>query len=186
MSTIRPTSRPRLTRSEAEGLLRSRSVRDDVVLLAVRGYYANTLGKPGVNDRGLYDDAIIFLSPTAYVTFNANCDPSRYRRGYGTGTHKGMARLKAGIWRYRPGLHRMRYMALRQAAPVTVIRDGRPDYEETGWFGINIHRRGWGSTSSLGCQTIPPDQWKSFITLVRSELKRYGKGELRYVLVEGI
>ena len=74
------------------------------------------------------------------------------------------------------------YKALVQAAPVTVQRDG--GVEETGWFGINIHRGGLRSVSSEGCQTVPPAQWNAFITLVESELKRNGAKTLSYVLTQ--
>src|SRR5690606_11274540 len=132
----------------------------------------NSMGVPGKNDRGIYDDAIFVLTPTGYYTFNGNTDPSRYRAGYGLGSRKGMACLKAGIHRYKIGTHNpskspaSRYKALVQAEPVTVIRDGNPPYEHTGWHGINIHRGGDKTTSSLGCQTIPPSQWPAFIRIV--------------------
>jgi hypothetical protein len=60
------------------------------------------------------------------------------------------------------------------------LRDNRG--EDTGWFGINIHKGGYNSTSSLGCQTIYPTQWQSFINTVYDQLKRYKQTKLPYVL----
>lgn len=63
---------------------------------------------------------------------------------------KGTAIIKEGqyIDSHKLGLHKGKYTALVQAAPVTVIRDFNRDAnldfesgrEETGFFGINIHR----------------------------------------------
>jgi hypothetical protein len=66
-----------------------------------------------------------------------------------------------------------------QAASVEVRRDG--GLIESGWFGINIHRGGVTTTSSEGCQTIPPErQWNQFIGTVRSLI---GKGTIAYRLI---
>lgn len=180
MSRILPTTgRPEIGRHAAEHLLAQHGV-DGPALLGRRGYYRDAMGEPGVNDRGLYDDAILIVTPTAYVTFNANCDPSRGAPG--------MAVLKAGVWRYKVGIHGLsrpkaeQYEALVQAAPVTVVRDEQG--EETGWFGINIHRGGRTTTSSLGCQTIPPAQWEAFLALVKEELHRHGIATIPYLLTE--
>jgi lysozyme len=160
--------------------LRSHGITDDFALLGVRGYYLYSMGAAGVNDRNIYDDAIMLVTPTAYVTFNANTDPGAFRTG--------IANLKPGVWRYKVGTHNIskppeqRYTALVQAAPVTVVRDGQG--EQTGWFGINIHRGGYTRTSSLGCQTIPPSQWGAFIALVKEEMRRHGRPEIPYVLME--
>jgi hypothetical protein len=87
-------------------------------------------------------------------------------------------------------LHRQKYLALCQrAGPVTVTRDGDPPYPDQGYFGINIHRGGYGTTGSEGCQTILPDQWDSFIALAVDQAKRYhGRtwkaAVIPYVLVE--
>ena len=186
---IKPASRPMITLSELNELLKMKAggkKLSPVAIVGIRGYYLNTMGKPGQNDRGIYDDAVLVISPTTYTTFNANTDPSAYRKGKGKGLAKGMARLKEGVWKYQLGLHKGQYMALRQAAPVTVIRDGTPDYEDSGMFGINIHRGGIARTSSLGCQTIPPDQWDQFINLVKAELKRHGQKTLDYVLIDSL
>jgi hypothetical protein len=155
-------------------------------LVGVRGYYFQTMGDPLKNDRGIYDDGLFILTRASLLAFNANVDPSGYRRGTGSGAGKGMASLKNGVWLYAAGLHPLRggYPAFRQAAPVTVLRDGAPDYEETGNFGINIHRGGRG-TSSEGCQTLPPDQWPAFHAALMAEISRSGKPAFHYLLVDG-
>lgn len=181
MSTIAPPSRPKLTRGAVEYLLSQRQVSARVSLVGIRGYYKDTMGKPGENDRGIYDDALFLVSGEVFAAFNANTDPSVYRAG--------IASLKAGVWRYKLGIHGLskpksqQYRALVQAGPVTVFRDGRGD--DTGMFGINIHRGGTTGTSSLGCQTIVPTQWPAFISLVTQELLRAdGQVVIPYVLVE--
>lgn len=175
-----PSSKPKITPEAATEILRQRNV-GGVAIIGIRGYYRDTMGKTGENDRGIYDDAIILISPTAYATFNANTDP--------TITRKGVAVLKPGVWWYKIGIHGLskpaarRYKALVQAAKVTVVRDGKG--EDTGMFGINIHRGARASTSSLGCQTIPPDQWPSFIGLVEGEMKRHSLKTTPYILIDG-
>lgn len=140
---IRPPSRPRQPESLTRELLSG--VDAKVKLLGVRGYYQDTMGAVGKNDRGIYDDAIFLVTPTGYAAFNANTDPSV--------TRTGVAVLKPGLWLYKIGIHGLnkpkpkRYKALVQAAPVTVTRDGQGD--DTGWFGINIHRGSETTTSSL-------------------------------------
>jgi hypothetical protein len=64
--------------------------------------------------------------------------------------------------------------------------------EETGYFGINIHRGSINSTSSLGCQTIYPYQWDGFIHLVMGQAKKifgleeWNERTIPYLLLEGI
>lgn len=158
---------------------------NQVCLVGVRGYYLDSMGKPGQNDRRIYDDALFWITPNAYAAFQANVDPNGYRAGKGTGSGKGMANLKTGVWKYTMGLHRG-YPAFVQAGEVTVQRDSNTPsgfYEDTGWFGINIHKGGISSTSSLGCQTIPPDEWTSFKGLGYGELKRLGQKVFPYALI---
>lgn len=182
-----PPYRPLISRQRTEEILQHHDLSLDherVVVVGIRGYF-HTMGIDHRNDRAIYDDAIVVISSDKHVTFNANTDPSRYRKGEGTGSRKGMACLKFGRWSYQLGMHRGSYQALVQAAPVSVIRDGqRGDYEHVGWHGINIHRGGDGTTSSLGCQTIPPMQWPEFIALVRDLMRRHDKKTITYLLVE--
>jgi hypothetical protein len=178
-----PRNRPQQKRQDTERQLKSAGVSDPVCLVGIRGYYRDTMGAFGKQDRGIYDDAIILVSPNVHAAFNANVDPSAYGRN--PKINKGYASLKSGVYRYKLGKHGIRsgnpYKALVQGAPVTVQRDGGD--EETGYFGINIHRGGLRSTSSEGCQTIPPSQWDAFISLTESEMKRNNAKTLSYVLV---
>ena len=177
MPAILPPARPQITSEEALRLIRQAGASDPVALLGIRGYYRDTLGAVGANDRGLYDDCIVVVSPTAYATFNANTDPSV--------TRKHVAVLLPGVWRYKKGKHKIAdpagYPAFVQAAPVTVARD--QEGLDTGWFGINIHRGGRTTTSSLGCQTIWPDQWEAFRSLVYTEMQRHDAATIPYVLI---
>jgi lysozyme len=176
--TITPAEKPRLSSTE----LRARIAQYDIdrslyplVVIGIRGYYKDSMGAPGVNDRGIYDDAIFIDTDQATVAYNGNTDPSAYRAGSGTGSSKGMASLNPGAWFvHKFDSHKGQYLALCQRADsVTVTRDGTPPYEDTGWFGINIHRGGYSKTSSEGCQTIHPSQWDSFIGLAADQAKRY-------------
>jgi hypothetical protein len=181
MAAILPPSRPKLTEDNLRMLLQQHDYQPPhaPVLIGIRGYYRRSMGDPKSNDRGIYDDAMILLSPSVFATFNANVDPSI--------TRLGIATLRPGLWSYKLGTHGLskpveqRYRALVQAARVTVSRDGHrtPD---SGWFGINIHRGSNSSTSSLGCQTIPPAQWPAFIALVESEMKRHSAKTIPYLL----
>lgn len=160
--------------------------KDAVILIGVRGYYQDSMGVKGKNDRGIFDDAFFWLNTaTGFIaSYNGNCDPSAYRKGKGRGSEKGMASLKAGVWRYQTGLHRG-YAAFRQAEAVTVVRDGTAgNYEDTGWFGINIHRGGVSGTSSLGCQTVPVSQWDDFKQTGYKLLKDAKQKTFCYILIE--
>jgi lysozyme len=178
IDAILPRDRPQLPRAQVADMLSARGVVDLVAIAAVRGYYMSTMGNPGKNDRGIYDDAIFIVAPNAFVAFNANTDPGAFRRG--------IAVLEPGLYRYKVGIHGLskppekRYTALVQSAPVIVRRDG--GHREEGWFGINIHRGSAASVSSEGCQTLPPRQWESFIALVRDLLGRYRQATVPYLL----
>jgi lysozyme len=177
-----PKSRPQQKRDETLKQLKAANVSDPVCLVGIRGYYRDSMGATGKNDRGIYDDAIILVSPNVHAAFNANVDPARSGKNPKIG--KGYASLKSGVYRYRLGKHGIRsgnpYKALVQGDAVTVQRDGGK--EETGFFGINIHRGGITRTNSEGCQTLPPAQWPAFISLVESEMKRNNAKTVSYVL----
>lgn len=175
---IVPASRPKLEHADALTLIGAAGVPViQCALLGIRGYYRDTMGAPGVNDRGLYDDAIMVVADSTYATFNANTDPSV--------TRKGVAVLDTGVWLYKRGLHGITrgnpYPAFVQAGEVAVSRDAAN--RERGWFGINIHRGGRTTTSSIGCQTIWPEQWPAFYALATAEMQRRGQTTIKYVLI---
>lgn len=192
-----PSKRPELPLELARQLLSDHGVTGPAVL-GRRGYYRDTMGKPGVNDWAIYDDAIVVVTPTSFVSFNANTDPSKH--------HRGVAVLEPGVWLYRIGVHNAskpsppheRYTALVQADEVIVHREDTEAFEKSyvdpdmgkclgdgrwqGFFGINVHHGGYHTTSSEGCQTIYPDQWDAFITLVQLEFQRHQLTTIPYVL----
>lgn len=142
-----------------------------VNVVAVRGFDLNA-GKPGVNDRRIYDDLVAVVSPHGVQCFPHNTDPNGYRKGHGTGSSKGLAMLAPGIHIYGTGLHKGA-QAFTQCEPFTVIRDGTPPYRDLGWHAINWHSGGTQSTSSLGCQTSPPSVWSAVRPLVYNLLETF-------------
>jgi lysozyme len=182
MSALSPSSRPAISRSLVSLLLHRHGVTDKVALVGIRGYFRNTMGIPGRNDVGLYDDAIVLISPTAFVAFNANTDPSRQ-----TPT---VATLAPGIHRYCKGRHGISrkppyvpYAAFRPATvgeKLPVTRGGKPSVG----VAINIHKGGATTTSSEGCQTIVPGQWAAFQKLAYAEMDRHRQTTIPYLLVE--
>lgn len=111
----------------------------------------------------------------------------------------GTAILKEGQYRsgYRIGLHQNRYTALVQAQPVTVIRDFNRDKildydsgrEQTGFFGINIHRASatgestWVDKWSAGCQVFANiNQYNEFLKFCKLATANWGS-QLTYTLI---
>lgn len=175
-----PKSRPQQKKSVTRNALKKAGIDTGVSIVGIRGYYRDTMGEVGKNDRGIYDDAIIVMSENVHATFNANTDPSLFK--------KGVASLKPGLHLYKKGNHGISrgpgYPALRPATKgevLPVVRDGQGD---SLGVAINIHKGGYKTTSSEGCQTIHPDQWQGFINLVYSEMSRYGQKTIPYLLLE--
>lgn len=197
--------KPRTTREEllslvaatvtGEKIISERPLEDwqkcPLKVFGVRGYFA-----PSKNKRGIYDDAI-FVETTDgdRMAFNGNVDPSRSYKA-------GLASLETNqiVW-YVPGLHGVSrknpYSAFRQASVCVVRRDGgtgngkslgnglfqdRPNSR----FWINLHKGGYNTTSSAGCQTVPPQQWDAFHSLIHSLLKRYSIKQFPYLLLDPI
>lgn len=126
-----------------------------VVLLAVRGYFLRSMGDPTKNDRGIYDDAAFVVEPpqhNAVTRWNFNTDPSGYAQGRFV--------LNKGVWRFAPKIHKT-YPAFGQVERVRGTRDGQGECWATPeQNGINLHHGSpSGRTSSLGCQTVPVEQW---------------------------
>lgn len=161
-----------------------------VRVVAFRGYYMDTMGEPGENDRGMYDDCFCVIWKDGYLTFNANTDPSRYRDA--TDKKQGIATLVPGLHYFKKGKHGISgpnpYNAFRPATPdesLPVWRDGE-NFGKKIYKGIaiNIHRGGYNTTSSEGCQTVYPDQWNEFQVKVYDLMTEYKQELLPYALIE--
>ena len=180
-AVAKPSKRPSYTREQARALLSDFNLsKEPVVILGFRGYYLDSLGEKGKNDRGIYDDAIIITSDMCHSTYNANTDPSLHKSG--------IASLVPGKYLYALGVHGLskpkeqRYEALVQAGPVVVARDDGES--EEGWLGINIHKGYNTTTGSAGCQTIAPDQWQAFLETIKQQLVFYKKTVVTYLLLD--
>ena len=112
----------------------------------------------------------------------------------------GTAILKQGQYvdAYRIGLHKGQYKALVQVKPITVIRDydrtAILDFnngkEDTGLFGVNIHRASiYGATKnvgkwSAGCQVFEKnEQFIQFMQLCEKHRSLYGNS-FTYTLID--
>ena len=198
MPAALPPAKPRsslsvvLTAAQAAWRLRhSNEPLPDLFVLAVRGYYRDTMGKPGVNDYGMYDDAFFVGEDGRFSAWNGNTDPSR--TGWNAGAGRYMARLAPGVWTFRRLKHHASrpdgYMAYGQgSSPVTVERireNGSIAMTETGCFGINLHRGGRDGTSSEGCCTVPAEQWTSFDLNLLRALTDAGTMTFPFIIING-
>lgn len=194
--------RPQISRDQAVAALRPFVPGfDRAILLGVRGY-EEAMGDAGKNDRGIYDDAIALLSPSAFVVFNANTDPSEFGKGKASLVENQLVTFRIGTHNQSKPKDKQ-YEALVQASKVIVFRDGTEDVAKgtrSAWgeclgdgrwtnyagvpsFGLNCHRGGEWTTGSEGCQTVYKPQWPSFIELVKMEMKRCAQRDVGYVLV---
>jgi|SRR5579859_1060380 len=197
--------RPILTRDQAMALAGPNT--DPIFLLGIRGF----LDPPAGNKRGIYDDAIFLVTPAGCLGFNANTDPSIDRKGIAV-LQPGTYQYRQGLH----GIHHLNlqdpddkalfdklnatkrdlppipgrilpYWAFRQAAPVTVLRDGASAPETitdpNNWPWIDIHEGGINTTSSEGCQTIVRDQWAELKEKGYAAMDAAGLKTIDYILV---
>lgn len=150
-------------------------------ILAMRGYFQDSMGKPGVNDRGIYDDAFFVVSPREHRSFFGNTDPTRHKHG--------VAMIMPGVHPYRRAYHKWGkaggHPAFRPATPgeeLPVWRDGIEDPRPG--IACNMHRGGWTTTSSEGCLTIHPDHWQEFYDMVDRLMDEYDLKTIPVCLIE--
>lgn len=182
-----PPSRPKMTKLD---VLKEMSTFPDlenykVKVLGIRGYYKKTMGDPNKQERNIYDDAMFIVGPDFFTAFNANVDPSANREG--------IASLVAPqIVYYKVGIHGVSGKNPRQAFRqdsfgIKVWRDGKTGIMQDNSgapFWINIHDGGWTTTSSEGCQTVPPSMWKEFNSSLKDQLAKYKQARFPYLLIE--
>lgn len=191
MSAPTPPNKPNVLIKDIMSLMKRKGydtlIRTNTVyLVAIRGYYLNTMGTPGKNDLNMYDDMVAWVWPNGVAAFNYNTDPTRL--GFNRNAGKNMAMLIPGMYTFVKRKHKGQYDAFGQGEhPVAVYRcevSGKISSIEEGLFGINIHKGGFSSTSSEGCQTLPQDQWQAFKEMGYSLLRQYNQNTFKYILFD--
>lgn len=128
-----------------------------------------------------FDDIFYLVNGLDIKVYSGTTNPGVYWQNNFDAKKEGVAVLKPGQYvdKWMLGKHHGEYEAWTQALPVTVYRDADKDgkseataNEDTGLFGINIHRANekWKSTVidkwSAGCQVFnDPLQYAQFIAL---------------------
>lgn len=168
------------------------------------GYDLNLVGiRSASTTANRFDDwmTVTYLSDGSWLSYAFPCttDPGTYYR-LNPANVNGTAVLKPGQYRgvYQLGVHRGEYRALVQVGAVTVWRDANRDDvldtrgqpEETGLFGINIHRASPSGPSvqvdrwSAGCQVLQdPTHFAFLLALAERGLVVHGP-RLTYTLIE--
>lgn len=148
----------------------------------------------------LFDDTFICLRKRegGWERWDWSCttDPgfSQLKNGLAKGT--AILRPDQYVDAWAIGYHKGQYEALVQVLPVTVFRDRNKDHnldylmEDTGLFGINIHRANAKIPSKLvgdwsaGCQVLSsPDDFAKLMTLAK-EQRASGSPRFSYTLLE--
>lgn len=148
-----------------------------VAVVGVRGYVKQfTESTTGGNLVGKYDDAICIVTPTTSRTFLGNTDPT-----YIVKDGQGRAQLTAPqVFDMAPGIHGKSKPAAEQriafcpvdgaAGGVSIVRygaDGKPGPVLNGQhIGSNLHDGSIGTTGSLACQTVAPEDWPPFTEMM--------------------
>lgn len=184
------SGRPDIARETAIEWAKDAGCEASIFIFGRRGYFRDSMGKSGANDRSVYDDAFGIVAPDYFAVFNANTDPA------GRGGKLGS--LVPGVYDYKLGLHHpgtpKEAECLVQAGPVTLHRDN--GVSETGEFYVHVHCGFFNETGSLACQTIPPTQWSAkkleelgiaadgalFLDDVKRVMAQYGLTKIRLVL----
>ena len=175
--------------------------------LLMRPFELNVIGiRNNTSIPNTFDDSINVLftdnsGTPQFLSWRATTDPGTYWLKNPMNP-QGTAVLKPGqyIGSHALGMHRGLYMALVQVKPVTVIRDfnrdGKADYntgkQESGLFGINIHRaleKGTTKTidnHSAGCQVFANAQdFAIFLQLAERHSQLYGNS-FTYTLLDSL
>ena len=172
---IVPKSRPQLKESDALKILSAFgefSGDGNIVLLGIRGYYANTFGAKKANDREFYDDALFSFVGADFNSWNFNSDPFKYRAG--------IASLCCGIYDVVRHRHKGKYDAFQIVRDI-LRRDGSESID-VGRHGINLHYGSSTNTYSEGCQTMPKDQFIIFQPKVYKFMDAHNLASFRYIL----
>lgn len=183
MGKILPPSRPKRDNAAIDAVIEHYQLDKTLAaLIFVRGYYLDSMGKPGANDQNVYDDAIYLVTPSIRESYNANTEPSVPRKN-----GRDMATLNLGRYRYYKGKHKNKYAALRPFPEGVVLQCMRAGKAST-CSHTNIHKGGSRASFDVvwseGCLTIPDIQYDDFQTRVYAEMIRLGQKTIDVVIVE--
>lgn len=155
------------------------------VVVFIRGYYLDSMGKRGEDDSNIYDDACFLVGDNFKLleSYNANTNPSFVKVG-----DRALAELNLGRYTFIRGLHKGKYKALRsypEGVERPCTRDGKPS---TARF-INVHK---GSTNSgakdvvwsEGCLTLPNTQYDDFVQRLWSAMDKSKQRLVEVILLE--
>ena len=144
----------------------------------------------------LYEDAAGKLQ---MQTYPITTDPGLYYRQHPIHVD-GTAILKPGHYTacWQIGAHQGKYIALVQRGPMTVYRDRNKDgkldltNEQSGYFGINLHRTGVNAHSlitdkvSAGCQVFAnADDFDAVMALAQQSAAKHGN-RFSYTLLDEV
>lgn len=141
-----------------------------------------------------FDDTLILIEGESIAQYPCTTNPGIYWLQK-FANPKGAAVLKPAQYKnsWHLGLHRGKYQALTQMRPVTVWRDSDKDnksekgIEDTGMFGINIHRSSPSLISTIigswsaGCQVF---QNPADFNYVIDRCRKSGQGMFTYTLLD--
>jgi hypothetical protein len=171
----------------------------------LKQYNLNIVGVRNSNGRvNKFDDVLFdfwkYQGEWFQKRYRITTEPGIAFLGAKMGNLNGTAILKPGQYRgcWSVGLHHNKYTALVQTGPVTVYRDtdkdGKPETEgmkeDTGYFGINIHRASATNETqniqnySAGCQVFcNPIEYDEHMDMVLSAEVNFGN-KFTYTLLE--
>lgn len=159
--------------------------------------YFHLIGTRSKADKpNAFDDIFYLINGEEMHIYTGTTNPGVYWQYHFDLKKEGVAVLKPGQYvdKWTLGKHHGEYEAWTQALPVTVYRDADKDgkseatsNEDTGIFGINIHRANekWKSTVidkwSAGCQVFnDPLEYAQFIALSHESAQKF----FTYTLLE--
>ena len=186
-----------------ESILNVMNDKNYVIFQDKRGHDLNIVGirTKDVTANTFNDWIIVFYKFDGiwnFFAFPATTDPGIYYRQNPINVD-GTAILVPGQYRgaYKVGMHKGE-LALQQKMPLKIYRDNNKDEildfdlnEESGLYGINIHRANKNVSSievnkwSAGCQVFQdPDHFEFFMKLCRRGREKYGNSFTYTLLVE--
>lgn len=178
-------NRPKLNDSEADKIANYFFPKGipELLVIGIRGYFLNSVGKKGENDF-LWDDAVIvYENGNLIKTFNGNTDPSKAKSD--------LAMLDTGVYQFAKGTHKNRIKAFR-AYPEGVRlkckrQNSKGEWKESLCSAINFHDGGLNDTWSAGCQTIinqgRQKQFDEFRDLVYKLMTKHKLKTFTYLLI---